>query len=307
MEFNLNMLGGQQKINGVFVQVYPPSWLPIETGAKATCPFWIGIDNLTGQRSDTTQEVNQVIRENPSLGMKLEFAMDYVEPGNFIGKGLQHSGLFFTWNWTVSEKQISEFGEQNHWKVLEQRAFDSIGVFITLLQSRGVRVSQQHPYSAKNTWLNHFRPTIELLMTLGRSFWLPALSMSVLCIDAAYQDSVGKQRDSYTIDMLRWVFDPVSVFNSGKELDKALDILAKGFANGLKHDTLVRDPIILENPKFENMLSEATFAVFLDAECTTPIFAVRTDRRNVEHIVVSPKPWWLAVRSRIDRHFRLLS
>ena len=301
------MFTGEQEINGVFVYISPPSWQIVDAEAKAQCPFWLGINVAEGLQSDVERQVNQVIQDNPSLGVKVEFAIDYTDPANFIGKGLQHPGLFFTWNWNVPDKQISELSEENRWKLLEERAFDCIGRFITLLQSRRIRVSQQHPYSPKNIWLNHFRPTIELLMTLGRNFWLPALSMSILCIDAAYQDSKGCRQDPpYTHEMLHWTFHPYKAGANKEELHNMIKLLSKNLANGLKHDTLVRDPIILENPKFENMLSEGKFTVFLDAERTTPIFAVRNDLRNVERIVVSPKSWWLAVRNRIDQHYDLL-
>ena len=49
--------------------------------------------------------------------------------------------------------------------------------------------------------------------------------------------------------MLRWFLDPNKIRREDKELDKAIDILADGFANGLKHDTLVRGPVVLGKSK----------------------------------------------------------
>ena len=239
--------------------------------------------------------------------------VDYMYPAFQFNYGLQHTGLFCTWEWTFTEccEELDDL-QQYYFEEADKRSLDSISRIITLLKSIGVPLSEQHPYSSKNTWLNHFRPTVEHLMSFGSDFWIPALTLSIPCIDAAYQDWYknrhGKEpQNRYTKAMLRWVFDPDNDFHDHEELNKVIDLLRQGLANGLKHDTLIRQPISLYNPYLTHTYNEPPkFAVYLGGDETRTIFTVRVDFRGVESVMVFPSLWWETVRNRIDRHYKLL-
>ena len=306
-------------IDGVFVDITSHYWIDDK---EARYMFWLGIDSSKPINSDTLNVVNQIIADNDALGITVDHVMNYVDHGSIVGIGLQHTGLSFTWNWIVTEEWSEEWrkesgrnkstGRNKCFVESEKRALDSICRLITLLKSQGVPLSEQHPYSFKNTWLNHFRPAVEHLMSLGTGFWLPALTLSIPCIDAAYQDWY-KQRhgnapnNPYTEAMLRWLFDPDSVFHEHERLNKAIDLLRDGLANGLKHDTLIRDPITLYNPYLIlNHNEPPEFSVRLGDDETRTIFTVRVDSSGAESVMVFPSLWWETVRNRIDRHYKLL-
>ncbi len=149
-------------------------------------------------------------------------------------------------------------------------------------------------------------------MRFGSDCWLPALSMSILCIDAAYQDSRGiwqnpeTQERGYTEKMLRWLFDGVDIRVSQKILNETIQLLAKGLANGLKHDTFVRKPITLFNPYLRHTFNEPpNFAVHLGGDEAKTILTVRVDLHGDERVMVFPTLWWETVRNRIDQHYKL--
>ena len=191
-----------------------------------------------------------------------------------------------------------------HFEEAHRRAHDAICKLIPLLKSCNLPLSRQHPHSPKNIWLNHFCPVIDHLMSLGQSCWLPALSLSILCIDAAYQDSKGARLDPpYTKAMLHWIFDPEAQYQQNSGLEKAIKLLAKGLANGLKHDTLVRYPIVLHNPSYDlNVYGEPTFTVHLN---NLPVFVSYRDIHKRERLVVFPETWWRTVRDRLNDYYKL--
>ena len=291
-------------IDGVFVDIKGLGLAGVDKGA---CMFWIGIDHAKHVSNDIMQVANQIIADNEDLGISRFFPMDYIDSMNLIGKGLQHKGLLFSWQGILTENCDDLDDRRKHFEETERRVLDSIGRLVAQLKSKGIPLSEQHPYSAKNTWLNHFRPTIEHLMSLGTNFWLPALTLSIPCIDAAYQDACNITGRSDARRMLRWFLDPNKTRRQDKKLDKTIDLLAKGFANGLKHDTLVKDPIVLEHPHFKNLLSKPKFTVHIDEEETSPIFSVCVDDRDEERILVSPLLWWVAVRDKLNRYYNLSS
>ena len=291
-------------VDGVFVDIKGHYWVG---NSKAVCHFWIGIDNAISSRVDLQQLVSDIVGENNALEIEFNRVEQYTHHFTISGIGLQHIGLFFTWSWSVTEDCKQELDSQKRFRESETRAFTAIGKLIDQLKSNGVPLSEQPPYSSKNTWLNHFRPAIEHLMSLGPGFWLPALTLSIPCIDAAYQDSEGKRRDSYTKDMLRWVFDPDNVYESHENLNKAIRLLAAGLANGLKHDTLIREPITLYNPYVTiNHNEPPEFSVYLGNDETRTVLSVRMDITGAESVLVVPSLWWETVRIRIDRHYNLL-
>ena len=79
-------------IDGVFVENKGLSLAGVDKGA---CMFWIGIDHAKQASENTLHAANQVIAENDNLGISKCFLMDYVDPMNLIGKGLQHKGILF--------------------------------------------------------------------------------------------------------------------------------------------------------------------------------------------------------------------
>ncbi len=280
------------------------------------CHFWIGIDSgrLEHSNEGIVQVTNEVIAENIDLGIQMDREMQYVFPMHDFDYGLQHTGLSLTWEWTFVE-HFEQLDDSLHrpFEEAEKRSLDSISRLIALLKSNGVPLSEQRTYSPKNTWLNHFRPTVELLMRLGPGFWLPALTLSIPCIDAAYQDWYkvrhGKEpKNPYTEAMLRWLFDPDNVFHEHERLNKAIELLRQGLANGLKHDTLIRKPIRLNNPYLRREFNEPPkFSVHLGDNKTNTIFAVHVDSSGAESVMVFPSLWWETVRNRIDRHYKLMN
>lgn len=299
------------QIDGVFVDLYG---MIIIRGKTAQRAFWIGIDKGKPVPSgiDVVRVANQLIKETTDLGIQMNRVSHYMYPIQF-DYGLQHTGLSFTWEWTFSEhvEKLDDL-QHCHFEKAEKRSLDSIARLIALLKSKGVPLSEQHPYSPKNTWLNHFRPTVEHLMSLGPGFWLPALTLSIPCIDAAYQDWFEDQygerpKNPYTEAMLRWIFDPEDVYHEHENLNKAIDLLREGLANGLKHDTLIREPISLYNPYLTTTYNEPpNFAVYLGGDETKTILSVRVDSMGVESVMVFPSLWWETIRNRIDQHYKLL-
>ncbi|MYE27069.1 MAG: hypothetical protein F4X87_07590 [Chloroflexi bacterium] len=303
-------------VDGVFVNLQAVGISRGEHGDTATRFFWIGIDRvrLVHFDKDIVKVVNLVIAGNRDLGIKLERVMDYIKSMNWFDYGLHHSGLLFYWKGSLSERFEQGANLQPHFDEADRRSLDSIAKLIAVLKLNDVPLSEQPPYSPKNTWLNHFRPTIDHLMGLGPSSWLPALTLSISCIDAAYQDwhedrSGKRPKNPYTKDMLSWLFDldSVSHKHEHEKLKNAIDLLCNGLANGLKHDTLMRKPITLYNPYLRFIHNEPPdFSVFCDSEKTRAILSVRADARETKTIMVYPPEWWETVRSRIDRHYQLI-
>lgn len=296
-------------VDGVFVNLQAVGISRGEHGDKATRFFWIGIDRvrLVQLDKDIVQVVNLVIAGNRDLGIQLERVMDYMKSVNWFDYGLHHSGLLFYWKGSLSERFEQGANLQPHFDEADRRSLVSIAKLIALLKLNDVPLSEQPPYSSKNTWLNHFRPIIDHLMGLGPSSWLPALTLSIPCIDAAYQDACNVTGRSDARRMLRWFLDPHKNRRQDKKLDRAIDLLAKGFVNGLKHDTLMKKPISLYNPYLRFIHNEPPdFSVFCDSEKTRAILSVRVDARGTKTVMVYPPEWWETVRSRIDRHYKLL-
>ena len=300
------------QIDSVFVDLYGLTFIGDE---KVIRSFWIGIDRGRPERfnKDVVQVTKQVIAENTDLGIQMDRVIDYMYPLPQFDYGLQHTGLFFTWKWTFTDRFGLLDGLQPcHFEEAGRRSLHSIARLIALLKSKGLPLSEQQPYSAKNTWLNHFRPTVEHLMNFGSDFWLPALTLTIPCIDAAYQDWYESQHGKdpgrrYTGHMLRWVFDPDNVYANHESLNKAICLLQVGLANGLKHDTLIRKPIALYNPYLRHTFSDPPdFAFFSEGDETKTIFSIRVDPMGAESVMVFPTMWWETVRNKIDRHYNLL-
>ena len=291
-------------IDGVFVDIKDLRSLG---DRDAMGLFWIGIDNTMQVNENLVQVVNQIIGDDEELGITLAGTIVYIDPENVIGFGLEHPGLVFKWIWTFTEEQTSGPNDNEIENLVVLMALYVIAGLIALLRSNNIPLSEQHPYSSKNIWFNHFRPLIDNLMSLGQAYWLPALSMTIPCIDAAYQDARNIKKLSNAKRMLHWFFDPDSSRREDKMLKKAIDLLADGLVNGLKHDAIVRGSIVLDNRNFQNIFSEPVFSEYFDAQRTIRIFALCSDYKNNEKLVVSPIAWWTAVREKLNQHYNLSS
>ncbi len=149
--------------DGVVVNLYSISFVDDE---KAHRSFWIGIDRgrLRHFDIDVVLVTKQLIAENADLGIQFYRVIDYVAPVFQFDSGVQHAGLFFTWEWTPTEhfaKQNQDYLLQRQLEEADERSLRSISSLIGLLKSNGVPLSEQPPNSPKHTWLNHFRPTVE--------------------------------------------------------------------------------------------------------------------------------------------------
>ena len=264
-----------------------PVYLAPDT--KAFCHFWIALD-VSANMNDAINHVERIAVKNDEIPVRKVILMPYLDSRNMFHKGMPRIGLSLMWEWDFKGEWDIEQNTREIFLEAERRSFKDIKKIVSLLKTRGVPISGQAFHSAKDVWLNYFRPAIDALMAIGHNAWPPALSLSVLCIDAAYQDKFGKQKGSYTQKMLRWMFGPYIGGVSESEQSRLIRLIANGFANGLKHDTFIREPIILSD-RFE------------PGNVLLPPFQAGEHFNGDEFIIVSPALWWQIVSKEIDHHY----
>lgn len=276
------------EFDGVTVDISP---IGITLGTKAMCNFWIALD-VSANVDDSVNQVERIAVNNEELPITRVYSMPYLDLRNAFHKGMPRIGLSLLWEWDFRGARDSEHDRVAVFQEAGRRSVKDAKRVVSFLKARGVPISKQGFHSAKDVWLNYFRPAIDALMEIGHIAWPPALSLSVLCIDAAYQEKFGKQSGRYTQDMLRWVFRSYISGISSAEQERLIRIIANAFANGLKHDTFIREPIVLTD-RFEpgNML--------------LPPFQVGEHFNGDEFVIVSPTLWWQIVRQEINQYYEV--
>jgi len=155
--------------------------------------------------------------------------------------------------------------------------------------------SSEQVYTFKQIWENHYRVAIDALMKHDKTI-LPAMSLTIPCIDAAYQCDTGNRGpdDHYTgTDILTWLVSRRSYSISNLDKNDLIAYLAKYFSNWLKHNAFIGAGVVLHD-------------FFLDGkQATVPVTVVFNENSGeISRVMVSPTQWWKMVKDIINQVYR---
>lgn len=158
-----------------------------------------------------------------------------------------------------------------------------------------VHREEEQTYTFKQIWEQHYEPSIDALM--ANNLALPAMALTIPCIDAAYQCDTGKRgpADPYSgKDVLTWLVGHRGYHISNLSQDKLVRHLSKHFGNWLKHNAFLGDRIVLHD-------------VFLNGKrAEVPVTVVFNEKTGeITRIMISPTQWWKMVRNIIDQVYRM--
>ena len=160
-------------------------------------------------------------------------------------------------------------------------------------------------------WFVHWRPQIELLMAGSSDNYVAALMLMIPCMERVYtlahpqwdsyqRKKAGEKHKRLPIDfVLKWFFK-----NEGSdEYDQIIETVAQGFANGLKHDSFIRDEVRLWDGFVGRIQSGQTgneIDSFIHAQRIRALIPIEgTDG----HVSIAPHPFWTVVKHRIDKFY----
>jgi len=158
-------------------------------------------------------------------------------------------------------------------------------------------------------WFVHWRPQIEILMSGSAENYVAGLMLIIPCMERVYtlihpekdvykQKKAGKEAKHALIrDVLKSFFTN----ENPEEYDEIIGIVAQGFANGLKHDSFVRDEICLYDENVARVQSGNTGDAVDSAWFTRRTQAVvkMADGR----VVIAPRSFWSIVKRQIDKFY----
>lgn len=157
-------------------------------------------------------------------------------------------------------------------------------------------------------WFVYWRPQIEYLMSGSEKNYIAGLMLMIPCMERAYtlkhpERDVNARENAQHLpfkDVLKWFFK-----NENPEgYDRIIYVVAQGFANGLKHDSFVRDEICLYDKNVAWVQSGNT-----GNTGNTIDSALFSQRRQaiVEmvdgRVAIAPRSFWSVVSSRIDKFY----
>ena len=157
------------------------------------------------------------------------------------------------------------------------------------------QVSGEQMYTFKQIWENHYRIAIEALMNNDKTI-LPAMSLTITCIDAAYQCDTGKRGpdDRYSAkEILTWLVSRRSYRISNLEENVLIKYLAWYFSNWLKHNAFLGAGVVLHDYFLNGKQATVPVTVSFNEDCG-----------EISRVMVSPTQWWNMVREVVDQVYR---
>ncbi len=164
--------------------------------------------------------------------------------------------------------------------------------------------------SHRDVWFICYRPQISLLMSGSEDNHLAALMLMWPCIERAFTlydpkfdpTKNGGNLQGITDNMLLWILGSAKAV--GNEHDSKMEIvkiLRKSLVNGLKHDSFMRPPVLLEDKVQSYVrMEEKQGAEPTLRQMFTYRFAIEY---NGQDLIIAPTSFWHLVRYRIDKFY----
>ena len=158
-------------------------------------------------------------------------------------------------------------------------------------------------------WFVYWRPQIENLMSGSKENYVAALMLMIPCMERVYtlknpdadhyrQKKHGKNIKPVPIES---VFKEFFTNENPQEYDQIIRTVAIGLANGLKHDSFIRDEIHLSDELVARHRSGVTGDAIDSAwylPRTQAIVSMKDGR-----VAIAPSSFWIVVRRQIDKFY----
>ena len=174
---------------------------------------------------------------------------------------------------------------------------------------KALDIISEHRNRHDRIWFLYWRPQIESLMSGSPENYVAALMLIIPCMERTFTLK-HPERDYYRskkagtkakqipiADVLKWYFRN----ENPEEFDQIMDIVAQGFANGLKHDSFVRDEICLLDENVAPVQSGNTGNAadsMMHIRRTQAISSMKDGR-----VAIAPRSFWYVVQHKIDNFY----
>lgn len=156
-------------------------------------------------------------------------------------------------------------------------------------------LSERQIYTFKRVWEDCYKVAIDMLMK-HEAAKLPAMNLTIPCIDAAFQCDTGKRGpdDHYSgKEVLTWLVQHKNSNLSDLQENALITHLSKHFTNWLKHNAFIGDHVVLHDR-------------YLNGKPARVPVDVRFDENTgkINQIMISPTLWWEMVKDVVDKVYR---
>ena len=160
----------------------------------------------------------------------------------------------------------------------------------------------------KDVWYIYYRPQIQILMSGSSDNHVAALLLMIACMDRVYTlacpDKSG-QKGGYTQDMLKYFF-PKPEDENDDEYDRRMKSLADDLVNALKHDTFVRENVILSDAAqllTEVAVKDQVIGVQVIEVVVKGLRRIAVTSEDNGKLTIAATAFWNCIRDTIDNFY----